>query len=554
MGKRFSLFLILASILLSPCYIFAQSGPHDLVIPDYKTNQLYLNDEIMGDTTDTGARKDPDRVYVLKSGGTYLVDVSIRNTDWALRIKAEDGAAVKPTIYAFEDPDNSKYPGQVFDVQGDLYLTGLNIVGWTETYVDQISAMPSRIINVSTAGPSLYIDDCVLSGARATIIQTSSAAHVVKITNTIMAQSGNLFNTNIGNGRYIDCRNVSIDSLIVQNCSLTDCTDRAIRHYSSIGPLGYVLVDHNTIRNDLSMHGFLAFGWVSGSVQVTNNVWVDNFALGNDSTDDVRLAEFGDPNEFDQYGNNRMTMLSCLNTDSTETATWDVSNNYYAVTDSIQMFYNQHSDIGLGNLIPATWYINKKIKDSTTAVQKDNITFEHATHSLYNFCEWYWTPDPNGPGKSKNTTNFSSAVDYQRPMVAFYSDTSQFNLAYNTSSKAYTGDVNGKPAGDPRWFNGVTAVAQYGSSNLPSSFSLKQNYPNPFNPSTMIEYNVPKESNVKLQVYDILGRLVATLVNENKAAGKYSVNFNASNLSSGVYIYQLSTPIQILTKKMMLLK
>ncbi len=388
---------------------------------------------------------------------------------------------------------------------------------------------------------------------RATIIQTSSAAHIVKITNTIMAQSGNLYATNIGNGRYLDCRNVSIDSLIIQNCSMTDCTDRAVRHYASAGPLGYVLFDHNTVRNDLSMHGFLAFGWVGSYAQVTNNVFVDNFALGNDSTDDVRLAEFGDPGEFDQFGNNRMTMLSSLNTDSTNTETWKVSNNYYAVSDSIQMFYDQHSDIGLGSLIPNSWYINKQIADSTTSWQKDNITFEHATHSLYNFCEWYWTPDPNGPGKSKNTTNFSASVDYARPAVAFYSDTSKFNLVYSSSSMAYTGDMNGKPAGDPRWFPNITAAKKY-SSELPASFTLQQNYPNPFNPTTMIQYSIPKESNVTLQVFDVLGRLVTTLVNGNQAAGKYSVSFDASKLSSGVYVYQLSTPNKVITKKMMLLK
>ncbi len=65
-----------------------------------------------------------------------------------------------------------------------------------------------------------------------------------------------------------------------------------------------------------------------------------------------------------------MTMLSSLNTDSTNSATWTVSNNYYAVSDSIQMFYDEHSDIGLGNLIPNTWNINKMIQDSTTSMAK----------------------------------------------------------------------------------------------------------------------------------------------------------------------------------------
>ncbi|HPN38547.1 MAG TPA: T9SS type A sorting domain-containing protein [Melioribacteraceae bacterium] len=87
-----------------------------------------------------------------------------------------------------------------------------------------------------------------------------------------------------------------------------------------------------------------------------------------------------------------------------------------------------------------------------------------------------------------------------------------------------------------------------------NSFSLEQNYPNPFNPSTTINYQIQNESLVTIKVYDILGKEVTTLVNENKAAGKYSVSFDAKNLSSGVYLYQIKAGSYISTKKMMLLR
>jgi hypothetical protein len=68
-----------------------------------------------------------------------------------------------------------------------------------------------------------------------------------------------------------------------------------------------------------------------------------------------------------------------------------------------------------------------------------------------------------------------------------------------------------------------------------------QNYPNPFNPSTIIKYNLPKESNVTIKVYNLLGEVTASLVNnEVKSMGNYEVNFNASNLSSGIYFYEIS--------------
>ena len=88
----------------------------------------------------------------------------------------------------------------------------------------------------------------------------------------------------------------------------------------------------------------------------------------------------------------------------------------------------------------------------------------------------------------------------------------------------------------------------------PSSFVLHQNYPNPFNPVTKINYEVPANSFVQLKVYNTLGMEVATLVNEEKIAGTYEVEFNALNYSSGVYFYRLKSTGKDLTRKMIFLK
>jgi hypothetical protein len=88
----------------------------------------------------------------------------------------------------------------------------------------------------------------------------------------------------------------------------------------------------------------------------------------------------------------------------------------------------------------------------------------------------------------------------------------------------------------------------------PTEFTLQQNYPNPFNPSTQIKFSVPQTSKVKLIVTDILGKEVAVLVNDNLNAGNYSANFNASNISSGVYFYTLITDNFKQSRKMILMK
>jgi len=98
----------------------------------------------------------------------------------------------------------------------------------------------------------------------------------------------------------------------------------------------------------------------------------------------------------------------------------------------------------------------------------------------------------------------------------------------------------------------------------PTGFELYQNYPNPFNPSTKIKFTIPSMGNpllggargglVTLKVYDVLGNEIATLVNEEKPAGNYEVNFEAKGLSSGIYFYELQSGGFIETKKMILMK
>ncbi len=104
------------------------------------------------------------------------------------------------------------------------------------------------------------------------------------------------------------------------------------------------------------------------------------------------------------------------------------------------------------------------------------------------------------------------------------------------------------------WNTASSVTAVQTGDLVPSSFSLAQNYPNPFNPSTIIQYSIPRQTNVSLKVYDVIGREIANLIDEAKPAGTYSVRFDASRYASGVYFYRLTTVDQSVTKMMTLLK
>jgi hypothetical protein len=92
------------------------------------------------------------------------------------------------------------------------------------------------------------------------------------------------------------------------------------------------------------------------------------------------------------------------------------------------------------------------------------------------------------------------------------------------------------------------------NAELPKEFNLSQNFPNPFNPVTKINFALPKQGFVSLKIYDITGREVQTLVSEVKQAGYYSVDFNGSSLSSGVYFYRIQSNNFVSVKRMVLIK
>jgi hypothetical protein len=530
-------------------------GTHDLVIQDYLTTGHFLNDDIMGDSTSTGARKDPDRVYVLKRNGIYLTNTFIRNVNWTLRIRSEYAGGPKPAIYNSKNATTSTYASSIIQVRGDLSLKNVALVGWSEFYPSEISIMPAFILDVEGAGFSVDIDSCILEGSRQSLVQINVASHRIKATNSTFAQFGALQATNIGNGRPFDCRATSVDSLFIQNCSFTDGTDRVVRHYASTGPIDVFTFDHNTVVNTLSMHGNIGLGFVGRKQTITNNLFVDNFALGNDSTDVVRLTEFGDSGERGPSGAFRMCFVSSVPNDTTQ---WVVKNNFYSVTTGTQAWYDTHTAAGLGNLIPLTWHINKKIgADSLTAFTKEAIIFTKSTPNLVPFTTWYWKSPPDGPGKQKANTGFSSAVDMYRPQWTYYVDT--LKLTYPTTAKAYTGGAGGFPAGDLNWFPTRKSAwlltdVEKTTSLVPASFELSQNYPNPFNPSTTLEYSISMSSHVVLEVYNILGQTVARLVDGQLTPGTYKTTFDASTLSSGVYLYRLKAGDFVQTRKMILMK
>jgi hypothetical protein len=134
--------------------------------------------------------------------------------------------------------------------------------------------------------------------------------------------------------------------------------------------------------------------------------------------------------------------------------------------------------------------------------------------------------------------------DYTQPINgrSFYFTTASGWVQIPNANLMVRAFITGQPSGVPD------------QGELPKVFALDQNYPNPFNPSTSISYELPSRSFVSLKMFDVLGREVATLVNEEKPAGTYSVTWDARNVASGMYFYRLQAGSFTDTKKLILMK
>ena len=157
-------------------------------------------------------------------------------------------------------------------------------------------------------------------------------------------------------------------------------------------------------------------------------------------------------------------------------------------------------------------------------------------------------------GSVKFTYSFGSgSTDFAVEKVCRLNNINSLPLDPATGNESVAGSRDGRIicfSGGITVFPAVTNI----SSQLPDKYSLSQNFPNPFNPETSINFDIPKNGLVKINVYDIAGKEIAQLVNEDMKAGKYRVTFNGSNLSSGTYFYRISAGSFVDSKKMVIIK
>jgi hypothetical protein len=231
-------------------------------------------------------------------------------------------------------------------------------------------------------------------------------------------------------------------------------------------------------------------------------------------------------------------------------------NDVYVPGFDTKLVYIYHSDNGsLGPYVKKDSVLKGLAIESMTWQPKTGylwVTSGNITSGMpdapYVGYRWY--------GFNVTTKKVVDSIALYDPMIPMYgTDPRPRGIAFTANGDtAYTACFNGTM---PSWVQVYTKSTTYVEpvkGVVPTDYTLSQNYPNPFNPSTQISFSIIRSGATTLKVYDLMGREVSTLVNETLAPGAYSVKFDATKLSSGTYVYVLTSGGMRLTNKMMLLK
>jgi hypothetical protein len=505
----------------------------------------YVNLIINGDTTTTaptGIRL--DSTYIFRRGATYYCNAAIQNVGYSLTLKAQDSTGEKPIFANW--PSLSGSLSRMITAQYNCYIHNCLFDGMgpnaTTGLPDPGYAMNGQLLNANAPGCVLVADSCVFINCEQVLIRSNSGASKVQVTNSILANSGQLSVDNVGNGRVIDVRNGSTDTVIFENCTMINFYDRVFRHYNSTTNtttdyIWNIVLDHNTIVNVGGEFGFLMLGDIKNHAQVTNNLFYDPMAFGEDTTDHSRQAEvayFGEKYPNSDY---KLPLIEDEPNANIQ-PTFTISNNVIYYDTALVNYFNRN------NIFPAP-PLTERLQDTLGAklpVTIKNLTLKNIPSLFMNILNWYRIVGYAG--------STSDSLDMDRHTRQYWLDS--LDCSYTSTDPSLIGS-DGLPVGSLMWNSKITGVKK-ANNNLPSNFSLSQNYPNPFNPTTMIQYSIPKSSIVTLKVYNMLGQEIATLVNKQQTAGNYNVNFDASRLASGIYMYKIQAGSFTSTKKMMLIK
>ncbi len=574
--KTTIIFSLIVALLFLSNMILAQEV---VLVPDNINGDYFgvINKFVMGDTTATGERAHPNAIYRLERGKIYDINEQMR-IDFNFTLDAVPDDPNNPTrppmIIVGKDAQGSFISPLFYLVDDSTDIKFQNILFSAIPFDENFVARTQWLIFLEGAYHRFEMDNCIALGFSGSVLQpryTDRCSYY--FTNNIFFNNIHLTSVG-GGGTYSNTVKTAYnDTIKFVNNTFFNNGDNNFLSWEFVD---YIEFSHNTMYN-MS----IAALWLPylTNAKFNDNLFYDYQTVGETEWEYVNGHwDKGTP----RHGHASILKLNLVDPQTLADHRMEESdrkveakNNVYFWSQTIRDYWANNTsqkdiDQGYsGKIYPVTW-INH-ITDSMftdkehypNLVQENNVEldpgfdatmgaavlakeipfvkeYRKVGWTTLNVDERYYNPD--GPGK---------LFDLNWPL--------SLNLTY-TNTDVLTHAEGGFPAGDLNWFPDkkaewiLTGVKKDPGQSIPSDYKLSQNYPNPFNPTTVISFAIPVAGNTTLAIYNILGQKVATLVNEKLSAGSYKYQFDASNLTSGIYFYKLQSSNYSQIRKMTLLK
>ncbi len=612
--KRLLITLLIVPIAIlveRPASAFSQAAD-TVMVPAMPPGSI--NTFIMGDTTATGARVNPNRVYELSKDSIYFFTGTM-NVNFPLTIVAGPGKGALPVIEPAILLDNSR-PNTFINLEsGSLTLRQLYLFGVAP---DQAPVRPGKAIFVTGDSLDITADSCVFDGWTEAAFWSNGNWNSYWLTNNVFRNQQDYTSFYYGDVLFAPGK-IPTDTVYIVNNTIFCNEGYAL---ANVYYNNFLDFDHNTI--------FLSGAHLMYITYLTQATITNNIFYGTDASGSIPVIGLGSLGAIGTtYGITEAERHITLDNNDyywpqAMQAFWNsINDTSTSVADSItppgwmtpftQVMFNDTTfmSISTHHITQDTIIINgtttssaDTVVDTTTfyaadtsfvpdttlaadtTVSTDTTIISDTTSIVNTFPTTKRYPYFEDTGNISVDPGFSSSIMGQvdsldhyvylsktkglgkylwwyDPTGSVYPPTQPLpeNLAYSdatlqsagTNSYAL-GDLNWFPSQMKEWEGGGVNAVRSAASQVPTKFELSQNYPNPFNPSTDIRVSVNRAGVMSLKVYNVLGQLVKVVDSGYRPAGTYTFNVNMNSYASGVYFYTLRQGANVLTKKMMLLK
>jgi len=480
-----------------------------------------------------------DVIFELHRDAVYWTDSRIENPDYRLHIRAEDGDGHRPIIRSAVDLGESHspiYATRDFILEG-LYFLGINEQGVPERTLEQVGE------------DAVYVfEDGVLNGNHDIHVWMRGSNNYFYFTNSIIKHAGRTTEGSGSQGRFMDTRGNDQELIYIENCTIYNLHHAILRN--SGGTIKKFYMNHNTAYHQTQ---YIRVGQVV-DMEITNNLFMNLFTIGlpvdADPAAIIELHEFLVDEQNLVVRNNNIGYLG------------------EEFLELIAMA-NEHSEVERAKAPN----VSRSFMDQGLVTYENNIE-EGVTFAdpppPESFIDWTYNNIASSYDEMELREGYDHPMGWDRydetsddPAPGHYTEDLLRNFTYSDEYESYTHAENGFPLGDLNWFpefkeawieTGQLPTSVEEPGELATEFRIVGNYPNPFNPTTNIIYELASSVDVTMQVYNVLGQSVTSMDLGRQSQGRHEVAFDASRLSSGIYVVRMQMGSEIHTLRMSLVK